>query len=211
MDAVVEWIRRNIPVFLRPALNFLIHMITAAIDTITNPLRTVRRAWYNLQAMAAAARLGVRRFASEVYTTLAWVKGFLLPRALAEIYARARALAIDLVDQLRAFLLGRLDALRRWAQDVTTLALRRLDALRQWATGEVAKVWNLLLWTAKRVRDLLTSPDALAGWLAAAMLGALWRYVFDRRESVLRWLLRASPAVSVAVARELERTLERLI
>jgi hypothetical protein len=121
--------------------------------------------------------------------------GFARRAARAVEHAAAAALGAAL-----HFLLGTLNTLKAWALRAVHLVLGIANRAWSWIAHAGARIWNLL-----------SRPERLVGWMLAALVLPLVRFLIESGGVVLRWLLGAFAREAGAFAHMLEDVLSKLI
>jgi hypothetical protein len=207
--SIFNWMLAHVPGFMRPAVGWL-------IDGLRSLTNYVSQRWTSLGQVAQFWRARVSYwyhrmldFAVTFTTFTLWLVVVYVP---AQVAARAAQLAVyaqTLVGQALAYTRAGLAALGDLVARATANLLGLLTGLRDWAVHWIDKLIDGLGTLMRALVHVLSGPDALAEWLAAAMWRALGRLLYSQRERIVMWLTRESVAFTRWLALEVENIIVR--
>lgn len=152
-----------------------------------------------------------KSLASEVYATAYYIIRIHIPLYVAGLVNQGIKYVERKISALR-------DSLYSFISSVADSILGYAISVRNWANGlinNLTKRLNSLISSYLKVQSLvvmlLTDPKQFAKWASAAIVSSIWSYFYDRRETILRLILRGSPALTAAIARELTRMIGKLL
>lgn len=209
--AIFDWMLSIVPGFFRPGVNWLLSGLRKVTGYISWLWNMVGNAIGNLYNTFAAVRAHLTTFATTVVYGLMWIRFVWVPaqvnaavstvtRWIGDVIARVRNEIVELVQQLS-----------RWAQWAITELRTLITNVIDWALDQLRALGTLLDSLIRALAHVLSGPEVLAEWLAAAMLKALGRYVFSQRDRFFNWLMRGSVSFTGWVASVVEDTIVRML
>lgn len=170
-----------------------------------------RNGWGLLTYTAVYWRDATFRFAHRVHGTLWYIIFVRIPQvvgnAVNSTIAYLAALIIDLEQRITSIIIIVRDWLAARINDVIDFARR----LRDWIAQEVSELWNLLTRTAELVFMLLTSPQRMAAWVAAALLQYVLAFLWQNIDAIVDLIRDRATHYAGLVALRIEHALVRFL
>jgi len=177
-----EWILGLIAAALGPvrglvdAVTRRLQSLYAAFTDALSRVRTRFGQWVQAGRSWAAAEL---RHVTAVYVALAWLKITHIPASIRHAVDALESWAIGRIATVAALLRAEATQLRAWLVDLVSDALRLLSQVKAWAVAEVTAIKAVLSRILDHVFGPLATPDRLAKWIFAALVGLAVDYLLD--------------------------------
>lgn len=176
--------------FIQGLISLALGPIRGVIDGISNRLSAI---YHNFVDAFGRARNGFvywvgkgRSWATAtihhalvVATVIRWVVLVYAPQLVAARIAQAVAWAGQELTQLRGWAGALVDQAVRWAQARLGDIIADLGRLRDWAFAQLAQLRSDVRTVVDRVFGPLGSPERLAAWILAPLLGLLVQWLVD--------------------------------
>lgn len=185
--------------------------LAAIYTAFTNALARVRAAFGRWVDRARAWATAQARHAVATALRLRWFVTTEIPRRLGQLADSIRAWTREHVAAAAAAIRAALGEVREWAAARLSDALSALVQLRDWAGRKIAEIWSDLTRVLTLVGALLTSPERLARWAAAAMLGALVDVAIRDADRWAGYLMRHRRDLEARAIALTERILDRIM
>jgi hypothetical protein len=209
--AIFNWMLSITPGIMRPAVNWLLgglRKITGYISWLWN---SVGNAIGNLLGVFAAVRQHIINFAVTVVYGLLWIRFVWVPAKVNEATSWFTRWVGDVIARVRNEIVEAVQAVSHWVQwaigEVRVLISNVID----WARDQLARIDAFISMLVRALMHVLSGPEVLAEWLAAAMLKALGRYVFSQRDRFFNWMLRGSISFTGWIAGVVEDMIVRML
>lgn len=200
-----------VPGFLRGPADWIADRIYGVFNDAVKFALWLRSAFTRMPAAFKNLFIGLTNFVRESYTTLKWIIVTFVPRLINDAVLLLRRWVTSVLDLAVRTLRAVISTLERWARSAIAFVSETLRTFRNWAVGTIAQLWNNVTSLVKRVFDTWGTPARLAQWLLTALITLFWQYVYQQRDRIAAWFLRASPAFTRWLATELTKILARLI
>lgn len=185
--------------------------IRKAISDAVNSLLSIFVGWvqagYHLLTGAANFVVALSSMISALIRFALRVAVVYIPNAVASALNQAVAWTEHRIADVVAFV-------QQQVAQVVALARQLYDDLRAWTIGQVTNIIRyihdivtLLNDVANRVYALLTNPRALADWVAAELIGAVWRWVKGNADALVRLALTSAVSAAVSAASLIEQVI----
>lgn len=148
---------------------------------------------------------------SEVVVTIRWYVQIKVPALLLNTANTVKQWATATINTAVNAVKSIVSTLDKWAKNAVSAVTNALNSLRSWVTGQINALIDKLRKTVDTWYPRLTDPVKMAEWLVGALVGPFWRYAYNNRDKITRWLLNRSPAFTAWLARELEAVLRRIL
>lgn len=209
-----DWIYgflNHVPSLLSKPLRWVADRIFSILDdgvTFAKWIKSGVTKWY---ATAISIAASLVTLGAEVVTTFTWVVKTFIPQRVAAAINTVKQWASPLINAALNTAKSLVKNLTDWAKAQLNSLLSALTALRNWATARIDEIKAKLKGTVDVWFDRLTHPDKMAAWLIGAMLGQLFRFAYANRDRIATWFLRASPAFTAWLVRQLDDVIGRLL
>lgn len=208
---VLNWMLRNVPGFMRPAVNWLVDGIRKITSHIS--------ARWNVLGMAAGvmygAISGLRTQITTYVLTLAnfthWLTTVYVPRKVHESLDWLQRITNSALAALRQEVAVVRDAIVRWVSQQVGRIDAFIDGVTRWATRQIDELLTTLGQLRRALAHVTSGPRLLAEWLVGEMWGALGRHLYAARDRIAQWLSRESVAFTRFIATTIEDVLVRIL
>jgi hypothetical protein len=168
------------------------------------PFERVYTAAHNL-------RYALSGFMGQAYYAIRWVKDVWIPRMVNTARAQIIAWANTAIAVARNAVLAAVSTVERWARNAVAVVTAFVNTVQRWAQAELNRIWGAIPAPIRNAWLMLLHPDRLATWAVGAMWKAFLRLAEGNAERIGLWLLRSSPAMSLSIARIVERVIARIL
>jgi hypothetical protein len=211
VDQWIRWAYDHAPGFVRAAVDWLVGFVLGVVGVLTNAMHWTGVSWSRLWGAINAAQTTLRGFFGDTFLTLRWLRDVLVPRVVNAAIATLRSWTTAAINTARNLALSAVSTLERWARSAINTTLSMLDSVRRWALDQLNRLGSLLDGLRRALGHVLGGPAVLAGWLAAAMWGALWRYLDSNLDRYVEALWRGKHDLAARFLERAERTLGRIL
>lgn len=153
----------------------------------------------------------IRSFAAEAVTTAQWIITVRVPALISAAVTGIRTWTTNTITTVANAIKATVSTLDKWAKAAVASVTNALTSVRDWLLGKINSIADRIHRTVDLWYDRLTDPKKFAEWLIAALMGAIWRYVYANRDRIVSWFLKSSPSFTEWLARELDTILRRIL
>lgn len=197
-------------IFSKPARH-IADRIFAVLDDGIKFARWIGKGAANLASKGGVFLASILTLVVEIGLTLQWLYIVEIPRRALGALTAAQQWVAPIINAVRNALKALIDDLRAWIVRRVNEIIDAANRLKNWALSEVSWLRDYLRNTVGKWYERLTDPAKFAEWVIGAIIGALFRYANTNKDKIARWFLDSSPAFAMWLARELDRLLGRLL
>jgi phage-related protein len=200
-----------VPAIIAKPSRWIADRIFAVLDDGIKFARWIGKGAATLATKASAFLASILSLVVEVGLTLQWIVVVEIPRRISTAITASQRLLSSAIGIVRDALKSLIDNLREWVVRRINEIINAANNLKNWALGEVNWLRDYLRNTVGKWYERLTDPVKFADWIIGAIINALFRYANQNMEKIARWFLTSSPAFAMWLARELEKLLGRMM
>lgn len=209
-----DWIYgflNHLPGFLKSPLRSIADRVFSILDDGVTFARWIKSgvAYWFARAITLAAVLV--SLGTEAATTAIWIVKTYVPQRIAAAISAVQKWVVPLINTALNTAKSLVTSLGAWAQAQINTVLSLLTIARNLLLGKINELIDKIKKTVDVWFDRMTHPDKMALWLAGALIGPLWRYLYAQRVRYTEALLRFAVSLALRAARDIDALIARFL
>lgn len=209
-----SWIKSLIALALSPVrilAQGAADRIAAVYGAFTNALGRIRVGFATWTQKGATWVVGQVRYALAVAVYLRWLARIELPRIVRQGLADATRWAGDRVAWALALVRTEIASVRDWLIARIHDAVTLVSSLRTWTQARIDEIRTAVRALLDRVFGPLGTPERLATWILAPLIGALVAWALDHAEELAEMAWRRRRFIETRAVDITTRIIDRIL